>query len=170
MKKVLIAVDDKKDSKAILSVFNNMVRQPESIVLLHVERLEGKSLMIDMLGDAELNTLRESINGTEHKEKLDRKAEEILTYYKKELENGGLISIKTIIRDGIPSDEINKVAEEEGVDLIILGCNGKKGLRRLVTGSVIKDVERSAKVPVLVAKTASGEKAYGLEGAAVRGA
>lgn len=152
MKKILVAVDDTKGSKALLSVFKNLVRPPESVILLHVERLEGRSLMIDMLGEAELSTLKESLKGTDYKEKLDRKAEKILNFYKKELENGGLVSIKTMIREGIPAEEILKVAEEEGVEMIIMGCNGKKGLNRLITGCVSKDVERSSSIPVLVAK------------------
>ena len=160
MKKVLIAVDDTKGSKAVLSVFKNLVRPPEEVVLLHVERLEGKSLMIDMLSESEISTLKESLKDTDHKEALDRNAQKILNYYKKELEDGGLISVRTIIREGIPGDEITKVAEEENVDLIIVGSNGKKGFMRLLTGCVSKDVEKNATVPVFVAKADTTEKAY----------
>lgn len=158
MKKVLIAVDETEGSKSVLSVFNTMIRAPETVVLVHVERLEGKSMMIDMLSESELKTLRESMRGTEHKEALDGKAEKVLNYYKKELENGGSINVKTVLRDGIPSEEILKVAQEENVDLIIMGCNGKKGLQRLLSGCVTKEVERNAMVPVLVAKTGGCEK------------
>lgn len=160
MKKILVAVDDSKGSKSVLSVFKNLVRPPEKVILLHVERLLGGSLMIDMLGEAELSTLRESLKGTEYKKELDRKAENILSYYRKELEKSGLISVKTVIRDGIPAEEILKVAEEEGVDLIVTGFNEKQGIHRLITGCVSKDVERSANVPVLVAKDTADEKAY----------
>ncbi|TAL27010.1 MAG: universal stress protein [Nitrospirae bacterium] len=160
MKKILVAVDDSKGSKAVLSVFKNLVRPPEKVILLHVERLLGRSLMVDMLGEAELSTLRESLKGTEYKEELDRKAEKILDYYRKEMENIGLISVKTMIRDGIPAEEILKVAEEEGVDLVITGFNEKQGLHRLITGCVSKEVERNASVPVLVAKDAADEKVY----------
>lgn len=166
MKKVLIAVDETEGSKSILSVFHNMVRPPESVVLVHVQRLEGNSLMIDMLGDAELDTLRESLRGTEHKEALDRKSERILNYYRKELENGGLVSIKTVVRDGIPSEEIMKVAQEEGADLIITGYSGKTLLQRLVTGCVSKDVEKNAPVPVLVAKNPTEEEKFAWSAAA----
>jgi len=152
MKKVLIAVDDTKASESIFSVFDNLVRPPEEVILLHVERLEGMSLMIDMLGDAELSILKESLKGTQYKERLDLKAEKILAYYKKKFENGGLVSVRTEIREGIPSEEIAKMAEEEEVELVIVGCDGKKGLNRLITGCLSKDVERSSKVPVIVAK------------------
>ncbi|MEW6108132.1 MAG: universal stress protein [Nitrospirota bacterium] len=152
MKKVLIAVDETKSSRAVLSTFYNLNKLPEKVILLHVERLEGKSLMIDMLGEAELSTLRESLKGTERKEHMDRKAEEILNYYREELKDSVVKSVKTVVRDGHPSEEILKVAEEEGVELIILGYRWKKGLNRLIAGSVAKDVEKNAKVPVLVAK------------------
>lgn len=152
MKKVLIAVDDTKASKAVLSTFHNSVKTPEEVILLHVERLEGRSLMINMLGDAELSTLRESLKGTEYKEKLDKKAEKILNYYKNELEDNGLKSVRTVVRDGIPAVEILEVAEGEGAELIILGYSERKGLNRFISGSIAKDVEKNAKVPVLVAK------------------
>lgn len=160
MKKVLIAVDETGGSKSVLSVFRNMVRPPESVVLVHVQQLEGKSLMIDMLGEAEMSTLRESLKGTEHKEALDRRSGKILNYYKKELDNGGLVSVKTVIRDGVPSEEIMKVAQEEGVDLVITGYNGKTLMQRLFSGSVSKDIEKNAPVPVLVAKNPTEAEKY----------
>jgi nucleotide-binding universal stress UspA family protein len=165
MKKVLIVVDDTKGSKTVLSVFKNLVRPPQEVLLLHVQRLEGKSLMIDMLGDAELSTLRESLKGTEYKENLDRESERILNYYKKEFEDGGLISIRTLVRDGIAADEILKVAEEEKVDLIITGANGNKGMVRLIAGSWPTEVERRSKVPVLVGKEEASTEVYGMQGA-----
>ncbi len=160
MKKVLIAVDDTEGSKSVLSVFQNMVRPPESVVLVHVQQLEGKSIMIDMLGEAELSTLRESLKGTDHKEALDRKSEKILNYYRKQLENGGLVSVKTVVRDGVPSEEILKVAQQEGVDLIITGYSGKTLMQRLITGSISKEMEKNAPVPVLVAKDPTPEEKF----------
>jgi len=59
MKKVLIAVDDTKASKAVLTTFHNSVQHSEVVILMHVERLQGRSLMIDMLGEAEIATLRD---------------------------------------------------------------------------------------------------------------
>jgi nucleotide-binding universal stress UspA family protein len=166
MNKILIAVDETSGSKAVLSVFHNLVRPPEEVLLLHVQRLEGKSLMIDMLSDSELSTLKESLRGSEHKEGLDRKAEEILNYFKKELESSGLINVRTIVRAGIPADEILRVAEEHNVDLIIVGDNGKKGFLRLITGCVSKEVEKHATVPVLVGKADAAAKEFGAEAAA----
>ncbi|MCL5022464.1 MAG: universal stress protein [Nitrospirae bacterium] len=152
MEKILVAVDDTRGSKYVLSVFSNLVRPPEEVILLHVERLEGRSLMIDMLGEAELSTLKEQMKGTEHKERLDKKAEKILSYCKRRLEERGTTRVKTVIRDGLPAEEILRVAREEDVELIILGHSARKGLNRFISGSVARDVEKKTKVPVLVAK------------------
>jgi nucleotide-binding universal stress UspA family protein len=158
MRKVLMAVDETAGSKSVLSVYKTMVREPESVILVHVQRLEGKSMMIDMLSESELKTLKESIQGTEHKEELDRKSEKIMSFYKMELGNGSSVKVKALVKEGIPSVEILKVAQEEKVDLIIMGCNGKTWLQRLVAGCATKEVERAATVPVLVAKAAECEK------------
>ncbi|MBI5741204.1 MAG: universal stress protein [Nitrospirae bacterium] len=164
MNKILIAVDDTKGSKNVLGVFQNLVRPPQEVLLLHVQRLEGRSLMIDMLSDSELSTLKESLQGTDHKEKLDRHSEKVLNYYRKEFENSGLFNIRTIIREGIPADEILKVADEEKVDLIVVGSNGKRGLNRLITGCVSYEVERNASVPVIVEKPETREVVHGIKG------
>ncbi len=152
MKTVLIAVDGTKGSKGILSLFRELVSSPEKIVLLHVQQLEGNSLMTAMLGDAEMSTLKESLKGTEHKEALDQKTETILGHYRTELGKSGFTNVKTMVREGHPSDEILKVAEEEGVDLIMVGCSGKSRIQRFVTGCASRHVEKNAKVPVLIAK------------------
>jgi nucleotide-binding universal stress UspA family protein len=157
MKKILVAVDETQGSASVLSIFRNLVRPPEEVILLHVQRLEGRSLMIDMLGEAELATLREAMEGTEYKEALDRKSERILEHYKREFETRGLFRIKTICRTGVPAEQINKVAEEEGADLIIVGSNGKKGLGRLVSGSVSRDLQLNAAAPVVVVKPVAGK-------------
>ena len=155
MKKVLIAVDGTKATKAVLATFNNSVQLPQEVILLHVQRLEGRSLMIDMLGEAEMSTLKESLKDTQHKEELDRKSQKILNYYKKEIQDSGFLNIRTVTKDGHPADEILKVAQQEGVELIILGYSGKTGLNRLIAGSVANEVEKKAEVPVLVAKRVS---------------
>jgi nucleotide-binding universal stress UspA family protein len=153
MNKVLIAVDDTKASKAVLATFYNSVQLPQEVILLHVERLEGRSMMIDMLGEAEMSTLKESLKGTEHKENLDRKAGRILNYYRKELADSGFRNVRIITREGHPAEEIIKTAEEEGVELILIGYSGRKMLSRLISGSIASEVEKQAKVPVLVAKS-----------------
>ena len=74
MKRILIPVDGTKGTKEIFAVCNNIVRPAEEVILLHVEALGGKTLMVDMLGAAELATLKEAIEDTPFKERLDEQA------------------------------------------------------------------------------------------------
>ena len=152
MKKVLVAAGETKGSLAVLDVFRNQVRPPEEVILVHVQQPLGKSLMGQMIGEAEMSTLKDVIKDTEFQEELDKKSQRILSYYEEELKNDGLFKIKTVVRTGNVHEEILKVAEEEQADMMILGCSGKTGLDKLISGCATKDVERNASIPVVVAK------------------
>jgi nucleotide-binding universal stress UspA family protein len=56
---------------------------------------------------------------------------------------------------GQPGLSILQVAEEEGVDMIVMGTHGRTGLSRLLMGSVAEEVVRKAKCPVLTVKAAA---------------
>jgi universal stress protein A len=53
---------------------------------------------------------------------------------------------------GDPATAIPRVAEEDDVDLIVMGTHGRTGLMRLLMGSVAEAVVRRAPCPVLVYK------------------
>lgn len=53
---------------------------------------------------------------------------------------------------GIPHEEIIRAAEEQNIDLIILGTHGRSGLRRFFLGSTTDRVLRHAGCPVLVVR------------------
>ena len=56
---------------------------------------------------------------------------------------------KMVVR-GFPSDAINEVANNEGVDLIVISATGKSGLHRFVLGSVTENVLKNSEVDVLL--------------------
>jgi nucleotide-binding universal stress UspA family protein len=56
---------------------------------------------------------------------------------------------------GIPSVEIPRLADEENVDLIVMGTHGRTGLKRLLMGSVAEQVIRHAACPVLTQRQSS---------------
>ncbi|WP_058303355.1 universal stress protein [Gorillibacterium timonense] len=59
---------------------------------------------------------------------------------------------KTILEDGQPAETILSYAEQNGVDLIVIGSRGLGNIRSFVLGSVSHNVVQHAKVPVLVVK------------------
>lgn len=57
---------------------------------------------------------------------------------------------------GAPAQEIVKYAAEEGADMIVIGSHGRRGLMRMLLGSVAENIVRSAKCPVLTIKQPTG--------------
>lgn len=49
--------------------------------------------------------------------------------------------------------EIVKFAEENSIDLIVLGTHGRTGFTHLIIGSTAENVVRMAKCPVLTVKS-----------------
>lgn len=61
----------------------------------------------------------------------------------------GYDRIESIVTPGIPYDEILKKAEEESVDLIVLGTHGRTGLDHVLFGSTAEKVVRKSTIPVM---------------------
>lgn len=66
------------------------------------------------------------------------------------------VDVETQVLEGNPAVEITKFANENGVDLIVMGTLGKSGIDRILLGSTAEKVIRIASCPVLVIK--SGKK------------
>jgi len=62
------------------------------------------------------------------------------------------IEIETLLRDGDPTAEILAAARETSADLIVMATHRRRGLSRLLMGSVAEQVEREAECPVLMLK------------------
>jgi len=62
------------------------------------------------------------------------------------------VDVETVILEGKPADEIMNYAKEQNIDLIVVGTQGKKGIERLLLGSVAETIIRSATCRVLVVK------------------
>ena len=70
------------------------------------------------------------------------------------------ISFKTIIKEGNASKMIIQTAEEEEVDLIIMGRKGQSAIEKFFIGSIANQVLRNSRVPVLLTKKKSGNPRF----------
>jgi len=61
--------------------------------------------------------------------------------------------IVTTVLDGHPAEEIDKYAGSQDIDLVVIGSHGRKGLDRLLIGSVADKVVRGSRVPVLIVRS-----------------
>lgn len=62
------------------------------------------------------------------------------------------VAIESVVREGPPSATLRAIADEIGADVIVVGTHGRRGLSRMVLGSVAEDVIRGATRPVLAVR------------------
>jgi len=67
-----------------------------------------------------------------------------------------LVNLEVVV--GEPAEEIARFAEENGVDLIVMGTHGRTGLAGILLGSVTMGVIRRTCIPVMVVKCPEGLK------------
>jgi nucleotide-binding universal stress UspA family protein len=65
------------------------------------------------------------------------------------------------LRMGAVALEVVALAKELGVGLIVIGCRGHRGIRRVIEGSISDAVIRHAPCPVLVVRSPERSKAPG---------
>jgi nucleotide-binding universal stress UspA family protein len=59
------------------------------------------------------------------------------------------VRVETVLSEGIPSDAISRVADENTVDFIVLAVSRKSRMDRIILGTTAEKVIRDANVPVL---------------------
>lgn len=60
--------------------------------------------------------------------------------------------VEAVVRDVAPAPAILDYADENDIDLIIMGTHGRRGMRRILMGSVAAEVVRYADSPVLTVR------------------
>ncbi|MBE8539087.1 universal stress protein [Geoglobus acetivorans] len=141
IKRVLFPTDFSKASEEGICVFEDLKSVGlEEVIITHVidlNRLIGPVSGIDI--PAVIHDYEEESN-----QNLRKFAELI--------EKTGVKAIIDDIRMGEPSSTICDVAEEKGVDAVVIPSHGKSLLAGVLLGSVSEGVVRRSKKPVLVVK------------------
>ncbi len=75
------------------------------------------------------------------------------------------VPVSSIIRSGLPAEQILKtINSKPSPELVVVGTQGRKGLKRLLVGSVAEEVIRHSKRPVMVVGPVAQEKYESLTG------
>lgn len=80
---------------------------------------------------------------------LQTALEKQLQKQKEQARATGVSQVAALLLQGQPANEIVRVADEQGFDLIVMGTHGRTGLSHLLLGSVTEKVVRRASCPVL---------------------
>jgi nucleotide-binding universal stress UspA family protein len=136
-KKILVTLENSRTDEAILR---------------HIEQLAkplGSALLLVHVADGWMARHRERLNLAESEEmRVDRAyLEEVRARFA-----AAGISAEAQLMWGEPADEIVKLAESAGVDLIAMSTHGHRFLADLVYGSIANKVRHTVNIPVLLLK------------------
>jgi len=73
------------------------------------------------------------------------------------MQDAGVNAVPSV-EEGIPHKTILEYADNNDIDLIVMGTHGKSGLDRLLLGSVTEKVVRASETPVLTVRMVDGEE------------
>lgn len=138
MKKILIAHDGSKSSeKALKKAFQIAETFGSSLTVLSVIPELYLTELMEMDRARILDTMTKETR--EMMEKIKAKSKHVK-------------SLKTVIKQGDPAEEILKTSEKMKADVIITGSHGRHGAQRFLLGSVSSKIVDHAECDVLVVK------------------
>lgn len=148
---VVVGVDFSTTGNAALDrAFALTSDQPKGeLHVIHVAR--GYGPMVHLETDGEIETL----SMEEASQKLRAHVEERLEAFLKSREAAGLPVFEravTHLRLDAPAEETAQLAADLDAELVVVGTHGRRGIRRLLLGSVAEGVVRLAPCPVLVVR------------------
>lgn len=141
-KKILLALDFAADNNAIIDKAKTAVAQNNAeLLLVHVNQTLSAAYSAGPMGgwDQQIAEIETAAR---------RHADEQMQTLGKEL---GVAEENRLIREGRPAAEIRRVAEDRGVDLIVIGTHGQHGLE-LLLGSTANGVLHGVSCDVMVVR------------------
>lgn len=140
--KMLIAVDGSEHARRAVEAAARQAKQMQSaeVVLLNVA---DAMVFYGELPPFDLEAVERAQR--QHQDRLLAEAEA-------QARACGLQKVLTQSAVGLTAQEILRVAEERGVDQIVLGTHGRGAVGSLLLGSVAQRVVHQAKVPVLLVR------------------
>ena len=135
--KILIAVDNSKLS----------MKAAEHGMKLS-SQLGASVAVVYVIDTAKINKDAESGSLPQHQiAKLKKEASESFNWIESQFPG---CAFERFLPEGKPSQGVVDTATEWGADLVVMGTQGKSGLKRLLVGSTAENVLRLSNIPLLV--------------------
>src|SRR5690554_6019559 len=140
MKKILVPVDFSKHSEHALEVAAAIAKKQNSeIVALHMMGLNDAVVT--------RNQSKEVFEAMYYMRLAEKQFADLLS---KEYLKG--VKVSESVHNYINFNEINDIAKEMNIDLIVMGSHGTTGMKEVFVGSNTEKVVRTSEIPVLVIK------------------
>ncbi|MEO5681873.1 MAG: universal stress protein [Chitinophagaceae bacterium] len=153
MKKVLIALDYNPSAQKIAETGYSLAKSMQAeVVLLHVmaDPTYYAAYEYSPIMGFNSNFISPETLPIDTMEELKKGAIEFLASSKEHL---GDASIQTLVLEGETAATINKAAVEMHADIIVLGSHSRRGLEKILMGSVAEKVLHHSNVPLFLIPT-----------------
>jgi nucleotide-binding universal stress UspA family protein len=141
IKQILVAADGSPASvEGLKQVANLAAGIGAKVIVVYVRHFPGSALMASGGGDPLL------VEALDEQESEVR--QEVLRFV-----GGTGVTYELMVRVGSPGEEIVKVADETGADLVVVGSNRHSSLHNLLLGSTAAYLATHSRVPVLVMRS-----------------
>ncbi|MBW7998226.1 MAG: universal stress protein [Candidatus Glassbacteria bacterium] len=148
LKKILYSTDFGEFAEEALRYAAVLAGQYDAeLTIMHVVSLFGEGLAS---AEKHLDEMEEYAD--KFADQFHADADEIIERTIEEHADKELVMHKLIVRGITPNDEIIRVAEEQDMDLIVMGTYGRGGVSHLLFGSTAEHVVRHAGCPVLTVR------------------
>ncbi|HMM40212.1 MAG TPA: universal stress protein [Desulfovibrio sp.] len=148
IKKILCAVDFSEHSPMVADYAKTMAKALDaSVICLYVAPSLSQYVGFHVPPSSIENFVGEIVSGA------DTTMSAFLA------ENFAGVPVEGRVVTGYAAEEVLNLAEEHGVDCIIMGTHGRRGIDRILFGSVAEKVVKSAKCPVLTIRPKVGAAA-----------
>lgn len=114
-------------------------------------RNHDSELQVTHITEESMTSRLRSNDGENHSNSLHSdgsELSEVLSEISKEIPND--VDDRYVELSGDPAYQITEYVSDEGIDLIVMGTHGRKGVQRVLLGSVAEKVVRSSNPPVLI--------------------
>ncbi len=139
VKKILFPVDFTMNMEKIIPIVKDMVKAFDAkLYVIHVIRSAEEFVGFEM-GTAWYAALEKDL--------MDGAEKSMRRLVTEQLED--IDGVETQIAVGDVVDEILDYTKKQGIDLIIIGTHGRKGLEKVMFGSVAEGIIKEAPCPVL---------------------
>ncbi|MDQ3612250.1 MAG: universal stress protein [Actinomycetota bacterium] len=106
----------------------------------------------------EVQDAQDVLGGEAYKVSGSTPAEDVLRDAADRARSSGLSDIETVAVEGDPVDELVRVADQRGVDLVVVGNRGLNSLAGRLLGSVPANISHRASCDVLIVHTTGRAK------------
>jgi nucleotide-binding universal stress UspA family protein len=148
-KRILIAADGSENSKKASKIGIELARQSQGSVLIvyvtDIGRYVSSAGLIPTFGGVSPDVI-DDISASL------KDAGEKATLQVDEMARANGVASERLIVDGNPANEILRIAEDDKMDVIVMGSIGKTGLEKFLMGSVAEKVVRNSRLPVLIVR------------------